>query len=757
MLGEIGLWIVGQVAEGVTQQLITVLFSDNLLKRLSKVAEHWRGQLLEDEQLLRMEALFPKRPPTLDTPRPEPHQILQRIKKYELPTADDWSAALVSQWRWVKSTSDEPQPFFKLSEDRARARLAELGQLLALECGKDREIFQIECLRLQRQHDDELSEISQKVDSTQAAISELRADVIAVAERLPANLTPVTPVRGAHFTGRFHGQIDAAVAFTQRGQPDVALAQLDVLRKQHWDELTDRERFRVIANIGHAYNAKDQHTGAARHFIESQSYQPEDEQARCLAAVGHAILKDSGHAFQLAQGICSDFPNSDLARATWIRNAPDDWSFTKLEAATPPHVRGAVETASALAWRAMSENDLTPAELYARSALAHDPNSRALLEQLGLILLESVRREAAAQLSESPTISKPETVIEAEHLLNRVLGDTPATLPMTRGRLRFYRGILNQLQGKWEDALTDLQAAHDSDDANPQFARQFALALWEREQDDRAIVILRKTAFKDESHGNAILLAQLLAARNRAGDSDEATEVLMREVAHLVTIERSMRLDLLVSLIRLLCRTNRPEDSERLLSKLPTGVLAPEVLHILQALHLRRIGNTEEAKQAAISAFALLGGETHRSEQRRIALELGALGLLDEALSIWKRLLGPSYFDIDTPALLYCAFKCEDARFITEFCAELRKAGVIHRDAIHLEINTLQEYNCFERAADVMRAFLKSTDDSKLTREIRARLSHSSIVTGKEDFAEFDPNKLPSVNEVEPALGLAIV
>ncbi len=582
------------------------------------------------------------------------------------------------------------------------------------------------------------------------------ADAGSPIEHVPAMMGAATDEKG-HRAGGYHSEIDAAVAYTVQGQPEVALAQLERLRKQYWDSLTPRERFRVIANIGHAYNAKDNYSEAARRFIECQPFQPDDEQARCLAAIGHAMLGECEHAFGLAAGICADFPNSDLAHATWVRNAPADMPFAKLEAAVPTQVRMAVETASALSWRALLAGDSAPAETYARTAYSHNEKSRQLVEQLGIVLFESARREAAQQYAEYPRFTAPDKLREAESLLARALNETSPNLPLARARIRSCLGGVCQLLGQWNDAHEHHQAAYDADKRNPQFARQFALALCDRNEESRAIAVLKSTIDVDESRGNVILLAHLLSARNGEGDRAEAISLLAKQMENLESLDSETRSELVASLVDLYCRANRASEAAETLNRLPRGSLSPEAFHVIQSIRLRRTGNVEEAKKEAKEAARNIGPGTDRRERRRVAAELTALRLLEDALPIWKGLVEPRYFGLDTMALLLCAAECDDPKFLAKFCAEMRQNGIVDREVAHLEINTLQEYNCFNRAFEAMRGYLQLGPETKLEKEIRARLSHSAIITDRDDLVEVDPAKLPSVDDVAPDLALAVV
>ena len=95
-------------------------------------------------------------------------------------------------------------------------------------------------------------------------------------------------------------------------------------------------------------------------------------------------------------------------------------------------------------------------------------------------------------------------------------------------------------------------------------------------------------------------------------------------------------------------------------------------------------------------------------------MELTALGLVEEALPIWKQLVEPRYLGIDTPTLLYC---CREIRGRQVHYGVLRGTAKRsdNRDAIHLELNVLQEFHCFDRAVELMRGYLESAPETTLT------------------------------------------
>jgi len=743
-VNSIASWLLGQALRLASKKVEERLFSESLVTRLRSAAEQWRAELPEG-QLLAIEALLPESPnEPSELPPPAPSELLARLAQSELPDANAWTEALFEQWARVRATVLEPQEFFLLSEPEARNQLAELGKRLERECQRDSALFRVKALEM-------LGEIKAKIDS------QLETRQIATPQQLPNPVTTgsMTDAK-ARFSGAYHGEIDAAAALTKAGSPDVAIAQLQALRNRHWDELSDRERFRVLANLGHAYSAKDEYKDAGQQYIECKRYQPHDEIAQSLEAAGYAVLGDPARAFELVRQVTQGFPTCDLAWATYVRNSPAQIPFDDLEGAVPAEVRIAIETSCALCWRALHSARSGAAEKYARSALEREPNARLLLEQLGIVLYEMARQEAAGQYTDTPTLTDLGKLREADSLLTRALGLTPQALVSARARVRYYRGLVSQLLGQWDEAFEHLQAAFDSDPHNPQFVLQFALALSDRKQTNRAIEILDTARAHDDSGAILALQASLLAVRDEGGDRSEAIRILSERLPTLTNMTKHARAELVSILVELHCRAGHYGEAASALGALPPDSLNHASLHALHSVRLRREGRLEEAKEEAHQAARDIATTDDRRDRRRVAVELTALGLFDDALPIWRSLVTPSYLGLDTPAIIQCAVKAGDIRYAAEFCRDLRSNGFVVRDLLHLELNILLEYDCFNRAIEVMQRHLASAPESDLTKEIRARLSNVAINIGRTELAEFKPERLPAPSTVEPSLGLSI-
>ena len=197
------------------------------------------------------------------------------------------------------------------------------------------------------------------------------------AGRIDGKLDAILDVSGHLITtkttdepGDFHQEIEAAVKRTQDGQPDEALGILRMLRKEKWGSLNNRQKYRVLGNIGHALNAKEEFQEAAECFIQAKSFQPNDIKARCSEALGLYNLGKREVAFTLIEQVRRDDPDIALAAAIWVQSAPEDVPFDTIESSIPEKALKDGDVAMALAIRSRVGGDLDIAESYARIAVS---------------------------------------------------------------------------------------------------------------------------------------------------------------------------------------------------------------------------------------------------------------------------------------------------------------------------------------------------------------------------------------------------
>lgn len=142
-------WLLGYAGMKVSDRLIKTLRGDPLMRELDSAVDEWRRTLPEAARLDAAAALFPS--VTIEselTKRPALRALRAALSAGRVPMRDHWQDALIEQWQTVRKTVKDPQPFFTLGEDDARARLIELSVRLVDACAKQNDLFQPTALAL---------------------------------------------------------------------------------------------------------------------------------------------------------------------------------------------------------------------------------------------------------------------------------------------------------------------------------------------------------------------------------------------------------------------------------------------------------------------------------------------------------------------------------------------------------------------------------------------------------------------------------
>jgi tetratricopeptide (TPR) repeat protein len=254
---------------------------------------------------------------------------------------------------------------------------------------------------------------------------------------------------------RAHAEIERAKAAINGGNRDVGWDILATLRSRRWDALSGRERYRVLALQAHVLMRRGQIPEAAALFIESASYQPDDDQAKAGLALGRLFLGQTEEAFAIAKDVLGRTANS-MAGSVFVMSARD-MDAEQIEHALPPSLLRDVDVARHLSTRARALGDFMRAERHARAALAAASDQPEAQAELGRVLLQSV----VAGLTDEPTSLAPEIrhrVEEAKNLLTMAIANTAA--PQDVAQLRLDRSVAHDVLRDGKSAEADLREAY---------------------------------------------------------------------------------------------------------------------------------------------------------------------------------------------------------------------------------------------------------------------------------------------------------
>src|SRR5258708_7386476 len=164
--------------------------------------------------------------------------------------------------------------------------------------------------------------------SALAKLETQNRSIYAAVEALSAGPTPT----------EVDAELDNCKALLEAHRHEEAKTFLLRLEQRSWDKLSPRQKFRLKANLGATKLAAGKFEEAARLYLESRTYQPDDPKAQVNEALGHLLTGNIDRAFELSSQIRRDFPSEALANIVWVNSAPQSLSLTAILAELPSYL-----------------------------------------------------------------------------------------------------------------------------------------------------------------------------------------------------------------------------------------------------------------------------------------------------------------------------------------------------------------------------------------------------------------------------------
>ncbi len=555
-------------------------------------------------------------------------------------------------------------------------------------------------------------------------------------------------------TVHLEAEIDNAARLLTDDKPQEACALLSRLWEQYGHDMNGHQKYRTLANIGHAYEQFDERQKAAEYFLKAKQYDPENEKARAREALAYLYLGNAKKAYRLAECFLEDFPENGLGRAVLVLSTPNEMEFDEVEKLVPEHQRNNPEVATSLGEVAMYRGHYDIAEKYTAQALKEKPDNPRIKEKLGTMLLCRARVTEQAVNDRGPTKEEEKYLQQAKSLFTEAFNDyqkqnlTTSMVRMLLQRANVYMG-LNEYVMMDEDILF----AYKLLPSDFEVVFRYASIKVKSEDWDGAISLLETLIGKGLRCSTELFLSQCLDKRNLEGDKERALELLRSRINDLDKEMPELHTEYLVTLFDLERQAQGIASAIKTLEVLPKNIANDELVMVLRGEAYRLNGNIPKALSEAKKIYKKMAPETSAQNKRGIATFLQAVGMYKEALELWKNIVQPEYIGRDTYRLMQCADQCEDINLIIEFTEKLRANGLWERKLFELEINYREKYNDDKGAKAVMEEFIGDPADQSYIPYVRVRLSCLGIRTGQKDLIEENPSKLPSVQETDAHTG----
>lgn len=569
------------------------------------------------------------------------------------------------------------------------------------------------------------------------------------------NVISASGFRAGADTAHIHEEIDQAFLHTKQGVPQNTIVQLERIRRRRWDQLDDRMKFRVLANIGNAYAAQAEYEKAAQFYLEAVDYQRENEDALALSALAHSFRRDHKMALQVANEVCKQFPHNGRAQSIRIKSLPEDVSLEEALASTPADVLDHPEVSMALYFRATDCDQYEDAELFAAKALESEPDWIEAKLSMATAILQGIGHRAREWYGLKLTGILKARAERARENLDEVVTELGQKDPSgLRSTALYNRSGLNRYLGDAAGAERDLCEAHELSPDDLGIATAYANYLCRSKRFDEAILRLENLANIAKSGKTLMLLAIAHWERRDAEDLERATRILEDGIPEIAEDGGPYRNDWLDLLVAVCSELGDPGRADAVLSRLPEGFASPLMLKVLRESLALGQGPTGDESDLLKNPLQQVANDDPPDELRRLANLLQRAGRFREAVSVYEQFVSEDSVTIDTRPALQCAQECKMHAYMMRVLGRLRSGGVCQREFVEPEVSLLLSYNEEEEAVRALEELLVLHPDDPWAIVNRSLIG---LKTDKLELVEDDPSRFPAVGSVDPELGAGIV
>ncbi len=572
-----------------------------------------------------------------------------------------------------------------------------------------------------------------------------------------AMIVPEPPASPGVSVNDLHDAITRAAQPTLEGDPQAAIGRLTQLREERWEELDAYGRYRLLANLGNAYERRRDETRAAEYYLEASAFQPENADAQAFRALALLHQDRLSEAFVLADTLLHRYPYHGRLHAIRVRTAPGDQSNDDVEQNVPASLRTQPEIAAALAQRALDAHDLVHAERHARAALAAEPDWDGAQAVLATILLVQAQEAWNTNFGEVLPAEQVTRVEEAVGLLTATLTKLqPVAIPSSLVHLLMNRSLAHRFLGSNLEAGQDIMFASRLAPNDPDVVLRLGAWLWDQGEKDQAIAHFA-SPMTPQVPEMTIVLGKWRFIRHQGTDLADAARDLEALLGTLDPCDAELLPDAISLLVAVYLADKNVNQARNTLSLPLAERLAPLRRALLKADVALLDDRRGEAESLIRDALATLGDDAEQSDRLRLAYLVEELHWWRQALALWQTLATPGILTTATRHLLHCAEEAGEDNTALITCRELREHGIWDTQCFDNELALLEQYHALPQALALMEEYLHEPSDENLATHIRIRLALLALRTGQENVVRRLIPQLPPVGMVELRQGRAVV
>lgn len=482
---------------------------------------------------------------------------------------------------------------------------------------------------------------------------------------------------------------------------------------ENWSDFTGTEKYKLIANIGICYLELDEQQIAGDHFVESFSYDPENEKALGFLALGYALKGESDAARNVISRAIKQAPENPNAYIALIQLEKNSKGFFEILEQIPSNLRELPEISFALGSLARFNNELDVAINWHQNAVDVATKNKAdLRATLASTILESMTNPFQLVSGQLTSESKNQIAYCIELLSESWEEIKDSDLKKSRSWILLNRGIARKFVRDFEGAFEDIKHASTLTD-DYMTVRHLAIISFETNKLDYALESLdrlKSIETKDDWKDLDIELfkAKILAVKGNHQEALEKLKNVIDQSDKPKVIEEAQS-----SLIFTLLALDRFEDAE----KTSVDIIEHREDYLRGFIDASKVQKSIDDKEKAISfldkAFEQLTDESDHMDIQDIAYEYAYYEEYPKAIEALERITDTEIYTELTRTLLKVYYNAGESGKALKLCESIRtNYGPID---IISEIQSViyESIGDLPRAVDVCEEYLKVYPDDQ--------------------------------------------
>lgn len=304
------------------------------------------------------------------------------------------------------------------------------------------------------------------------------------------------------------------------------------------------------------------------------------------------------------------------------------------------------------------------------------------------------------------------------------------------------RSRLHTLINQDEASKRDIKAAYQILPEHPDVLLQHAQTLLDTGNAEGAVDALRKSVASGVGPIGQMILASLLNQSGKPAEQVEAQGIFSELATHR---NAPYQPDAAIYGLKLLVQVQKSSDAGEYLEKL-RAFCTPTLLHVLEGILANSSGERERAISSAEAAQKNITRNTTRGEIRALADLLETVGLYQQSLQQWEKILISGVNDPDLRKVLACAERVGRHDIILKILKQLRESGVFLQDFLQYEISLLAYYDPDE----AITLLLDYTREYPADKIAQLNLSTIAYRLGRMELVRISNESLPSAEDIPP-------